>query len=179
MRKGFYFSMDAVMALLIMSGSMMLVLQQSDSSSDGFTSDSRHFQEVITTSRDVMRLASVEKLSSLNESHADQFRPTIDDSEVNKSVLNAISLLWANRNITKAKDLTEIYFRSKLPEDYEFKLMFVEDSGESIIFRTKEMEGSPRFVTSVSSLVSGHKINKTSKQPRIWGPESVRLAVWK
>ena len=162
MRKGFYFSMDAVMALLIMSGSMMLVLQLSDSSSGDFESDSRQFQEASTTSRDVMRLASVEKLNSLNESYTDQFRPTIDDSEMDKSVLNAISLLWANRNTTKAKNLTERYFRSKLPEDYEFKLIFDEDSGESIIFRTKEMEGSPRVVTSVSSLVSGHKINKSS-----------------
>ena len=162
MRKGFYFSMDAVMALLIMSGSMMLVLQLSDSSSNDFTADSTQFQEASTTSRDVMRLASVEKLNSLNESYTDRFRPTIDDSEMNKSVLNAISLLWANRNITKAKNLTERYFRSKLPEDYEFKLIFDEDTGESIIFRTKEIEGSPRVVTSVSSLVSGHKINKSS-----------------
>lgn len=160
MRKGFYFSMDAVMALLIMSASMMMVLQLSDSSSSNFTTESSEYQEASTTSRDIMKLASVEKLSSLNDSYTDQFRPTIEDSEFNESVLNAISLLWANGNQTKASDLAETYFRSKIPGKYEFKLEFGES--RKAVYNSSVLDGNPSIVTSVSSLVSGHKINRSS-----------------
>lgn len=160
MRKGFYFSMDAVMALLIMSASMMMVLQLSDSSSSDFTTESSQYQEASTTSRDIMKLASVEKLSSLNDSYTDQFRPTIEGSEFNESVLNAISLLWANGNRTKASDLAKTYFRSKIPGEYEFKLEFGES--DRPVYNSSFLDGNPSIVTSVSTLVSGHKINRSS-----------------
>lgn len=178
MKKGFYFSMDAVMALLVMSGSMMLVLQLSDSTSSEFSKDSSRYQEASKTSRDAMKLASVQKLSSLNENYTEQFKPTIDDSDMEKSVLNGISLLWANGNKTKAEELTEKYFTTVMPEKYDFRLIFNEDRGENMIYRTKQIEGSPNVITSVSTFVSGHRVNTTSEVPRIWGPANLRLVVW-
>lgn len=180
MRKGFYFSMDAVMALMIMSGSMMLVIQLSNSSSNGFSKDSSRFQEASRTSRDVMRMASVQKLNSFNDSYTNQFRPTVDDSAMEKSVINGISLLWASGNTSNARNLTEKYFRPKVPQKYDFRLIVEEERGESMIYRSKEIEGSPEIVTSVSNLVSGHEIadSTTSYSSKIWGPANLRLVMW-
>ncbi|MFB6175501.1 MAG: GEVED domain-containing protein [Candidatus Nanohalobium sp.] len=166
MRKGFYFSMDVVMALLIMSASMVFVLQLSSSSSSDFRTDSSRFQQLSTNTRDAMRLAEVEKVSSLDKSFTDTLRPTIGDQDMNKSVLNGISLLWANGNRSKARELARRYFSSRIADRYDFMLKFIEGGDSYVIYNSSRLKGNPRIVTSSSSLVSGHKINRSSNAYR-------------
>ncbi|MFB6192951.1 MAG: GEVED domain-containing protein [Candidatus Nanohaloarchaea archaeon] len=161
-RKGFYFSMDAVVALMVMSASMMLVMQISDSASSQFQTESSEYRKLGTTGRDAMKLASAQDLTALNESLQDYIRPTVGEEAMTKSVLNGISLLWARGNRTAAQRVAKAYFGQKIPENYEFAVN-ISESGESyLIYRSKMMQGAPQIVTSTSTLVSGHMINKSS-----------------
>ncbi len=159
MRKGFYFSLDAVMALMIMSTSMVLVLQASQSSSSGFQTDSSRYSEVSTEARDALKLASIQDYSSLQEEIKDDV--SISGDAANKSVLNAITLLWAGWNRTDARELTRQYFRDKAPPGYEFAVKVSESGNTTTLYRSSEMKGSPSIVTSNSLLVSGHRVNRS------------------
>lgn len=162
MKKGFYFSMDAVVALLIMSASMTLVLQISDSSSSEFATETSQYSSISTTGRDNMRLASAQNLESLNESFKEKLRPEVGDEAMNKSILNGISLLWAKGNRTAAAKLAKTYFDGNIPEGYEYAVN-ISESGQSYnIYSSEDLEGSPNIVTSSSTLVSGHRINRSS-----------------
>lgn len=178
-RKGFYFSMDAVMALLIMSASMMLVMQLSDNASTEFEASSSEYQKIGTTGRDTIKLASAEPLNSLNKSLRQDLRPTVGEDAMEKSVLNGISLLWAKGNRSAASELVKVYFGNIIPQNYEYSVNITESANEYHIHRSKDLEGVPQLVTSTSTLVPGHEINRTSTEKSdLWGPANLKLVIW-
>lgn len=176
-RKGFYFSMDAVMALMIMSASMMLVMQLSDNASTEFEASSSEYQKISKVGRDTMKLASAEPLNSLNKSLRQELRPTVGGEAMQKSVLNGISLLWARGNRSAASELVKAYFSDRIPENYEYAVNISESGNDYLIHRSKDLEGAPRIVTSTSTLAPGHMINRSSKT-YLWGPANVKLVIW-
>lgn len=161
-RKGFYFSLDAVVALMIMSASMILVMQVSSNASSDFKFASSEYEKLGTSGRDSMKLASAQDLNVLNESLRDEIRPTVGDEAMDKSILNGISLLWARGNRSAASKVAKAYFGDRIPKKYEYAVNISESGKDYLIYSSKKLEGAPKIVTSSSTLVSGHMINRSS-----------------
>lgn len=162
MRKGFYFSFDSIMALIVMVGAFALVSQISENASTDFTTDTTQYRDISIIARDAVNLASVEDLNSLDSSLVNYLEPSVDDEAMNRSVLNGISLLWAKGNRTAAANLSRRYFDSKIPDRYEYAVYFRGARNAGRVYNTSRMEGSPRIVTVASTLVSGHRVNRSS-----------------
>ncbi|MFB6180249.1 MAG: GEVED domain-containing protein [Candidatus Nanohalobium sp.] len=160
MRKGLYFSLDAVLALTVMTASMILVLQVSQSNSNSFQAETSEFRQISSTGRDAMKLAANQDVNTLNDSMKNYLRPEIGEEAMNKSILNAVSLLWAKENFTAAEKLAKNYLGSKIPEGLEYAVNITESGRTYSIYRSKRLKGAPSVVTSTSTLVSGHKIER-------------------
>jgi len=164
-KKGFYFSFDALMALTVMAATLTVVSQSSFVASDSFEVTSIEYREATTTGQDAMKLASHQDFSSFNNSFQQELieETAIAEEDLNRTIIDGVSLLWASRNISHAEQATKKYFNSKIPEEYEYRLQINEDNSETVIYQSSEMPDSPEIVSSISRLVSGHKIDRPSE----------------
>ncbi|AOV94677.1 hypothetical protein AQV86_02010 [Nanohaloarchaea archaeon SG9] len=170
MRKGFYFSMDAVVALVIMSAALTLVIQLSNSATGEFQTDSSRYAEATDRGKDIIKIASAEKLSSLEQSQTPELTPTVDPSKFNGSVLDAVNLLWETNNKTKASDLVKMYFTPMVPKDYEYKVIL---EGNEVVYRSSTLEDPPQIVTSSTTLTY------VPERPETVDPKNIRLVMWR
>ncbi|MFB6213111.1 MAG: hypothetical protein ABEJ07_00900 [Candidatus Nanohaloarchaea archaeon] len=164
-RKGFYFSFDAFLALAVMSASLLVVAQASDGSLGAFKAHSIQYREASLLGQDAMKLASEQTFMSFNNSfRQDLVSDTVmNRDDLDRTVLDGVSLLWAARNFTYAREVTRRYFDRRLPERYEYRLQVNEDGNRTIIYSTGDMPDTPSAVSSISRLVSGHKIDRPSE----------------
>lgn len=164
-KKGFYFSFDAFLALMVMTGSLLVVSMSSDVSNDSFQANTISYQSASTVGQDAMRLASRQDFYTLEES----FRTDLVDNTVmrqedlNRSILDGITLMWAARNFTYAEQTAERYLESRVPEDMDYRLQVNEEGSKTNIYQTEPIPSDAEAVASVSRLVSGHKIDKPSE----------------
>jgi len=77
--------------------------------------------------------------------------------------MDGVSLLWAARNFTHAEKATKRFFDSRVPEGNEYRLEVEESGSSDVIFETSSLPDSPDSVSSISRLVSGHRIDKPSE----------------
>ncbi len=164
-RKGFYFSFDAFLALVVMTMSLVIVGQSSDIASDPFRSNTIDFRNADTTGQDSMRLASRQTFQVFGDSFQQELvnETVMEDSDLNRTILDGITLLWAARNLSYAKESAQRYFNSSLPERYQYRLQVNEDGNETVIYATSGIPSNPDSVSSISRLVSGHKIDRPSE----------------
>ncbi len=164
-RKGFYFSFDALLALTVMSATLAVVSQSSFIASDNFEVTGIDYRSATTTGQDAMKLASHQDFSSFNTSFQQELvdETAMTESDIDRSIIDGVSLLWASRNITHAEEVVENYFDSKISDEYEYRLQVNENDTETIIYQSSEMPESPEIVSSISRLVSGHKIDRPSE----------------
>lgn len=164
-RKGFYFSFDALLALTIMAATLTVVSQSSFIASDSFDVTGIDYRSATTTGQDAMKLASHQDFSSFNSSFQQELvdETAMTDSDLDRTIIDGVSLLWASRNITHAEDVAESYFDSKISDEYEYRLQVNENNTETVIYQSSEMPDSPEIVSSISQLVSGHKIDRPSE----------------
>lgn len=164
-RKGFYFSFDALLALSVMAATLAVVSQSSYVSSDSFQVTSIDYKKASTTGQDAMKMASSQDFYVFNSSfRQDLVDDTVmENSDLNKTIIDGISLLWAARNFSEAEEVAERYFGSKVPDEYEYRLQVNEDGTNTVIYKTSTTPNDAEIVTSISRLVSGHKIDKPSE----------------
>lgn len=164
-RKGFYFSFDALLALTLMSATLVLVSQSSEIASDSFKVSSIDYRTSTTTGQDAMKLASQQSFNSFNDSFTQELedQTIMEKSDLNRTIIDGVSLLWAARNISHAEQVTRKYFDSKIPEDYEYRLQVNEGGSRTVIYESSTMPDDPQIVSSISRLVSGHKIDRPSE----------------
>lgn len=162
--KGFYFSFDAFLALTIMVASLSVVAQSSSIASDPFRADSIDYRQAGTTGQDAVKLASSETFYSFNSSFQQELldETVMDEEDLERDIMDGISLLWAARNFTYAENVAENYFGSKTGV-YEYRIQVNEGGTETVIHESSEMDGSPEIVSSASRLVSGHRIDEPSE----------------
>lgn len=165
MRKGFYFSFDALLALLVMSASLAVVSQSSQVTADPFKANSITYRKSSMVGQDAMRLASRERFTALNDSFEQELvdKTVMKESDLNRTILDGVSLLWAARNFTYAEQAVKQYFDAKVPNGYDYRLQVNEDGSKTIIYETGPIPSNPESVSSVSRLVSGHKIDRPSE----------------
>lgn len=165
LRKGFYFSFDAFLALAVMSASLLVVVQSSEISNDPFKSETVSYQKANLAGQDAMKLASRETFREFDSSFQQELvdETVMESPDLDRTILDGISLLWAARNFSYAEETAERYFDSRVPDEYEYRLQVTESGSSTNIYRTEEMPSSPDSVSSISRLVSGHKIDRPSE----------------
>ncbi len=163
MRKGFYFSFDALLALTVLSASLAVVTQSSSITFDDYQAQEISYRQSSTAGQDAMRLASIETFNQFNESFRQELveETMMEKEDLNRTILDGISLLWAARNISHAREATDIYFSDKL--DSEFRLEVVEEDEPTLIYRSSDTLEEARTVSSSARLVSGHSIDQPSE----------------
>lgn len=162
--KGFYFSFDALLALTVMAASLFVVSQSSDISSDSFRAGSEGFRQSTTVSQDSMKLASRQSYNAFNDSFRNKLvdKTVMEESDLNRTILDGIGLLWAARNISYAGHVSRNYFDRKVPDRFEYRLQVNEDGSRKIIYETSD-PGDAEYISSISRLVSGHQVDRPSE----------------
>lgn len=164
-RKGFYFSVDALMALLVMLSALALVAQSSDFSTADFSADTVEYESSTIQSQDAMKLSSEETFSALEQDFQDDLveETVMTEDDLDRTILDGVALLWAARNLTHAEQVAQKYFDSKIDGDKGYRLQINESGDGSIIYETGSLPDSAGTVSSSSRLVSGHRIDEPSE----------------
>lgn len=165
LRKGFYFSFDAFLAFTVMAASLAVVSQSSFISSSSFDAATVDYREANVAGKDAMKLASSQKFSSFNQSFQQELvsQTVMTEQDMNRSLVDGITLLWAARNFSYAEEVSGRYFDRKVPEDYGYRLQVDSSQDTSVIHSTSSIPQDSSSVTSISRLVSGHAIDRPSE----------------
>lgn len=163
--KGFYFSFDAMMAFTVLAASLALVSQSSLIASDSFDTTTVSYQKADMTGKDAMKLASRQDFGVFNNSFQQELvdNTAMDEEDLDRTVVDGVSLLWAARNFTYASEVTQKYFDSRIPGQYGYRLQVNVDGNQRVIYNTSEIPETAGSVTSISRLVSGHQIDRPSE----------------
>lgn len=161
-RKGFYFSFDAILALTIMSATLVMMLSMMDTNYGNLNQQSQAANSIRTESRDAMSLAAAETFQTYNESFRDELvaNSVMDADDLDKSILNGITYLWAAGNFSYAEEATERYFDPQIDGSYQIQIN--EGGNTYTLPQDVERPESTDFVTTASSLVSGHRLNSSN-----------------
>lgn len=161
-RKGFYFSFDAILALTVMSATMVMMLGMMDTNQNSLTSESGQADNLRTESRDIMSLASAETFETYNETFKQELiaNSVMEPKDMQKNVLNGITYLWAAGNFSYAEEATRKYFSDQVNGPYQIQIN--EDGNTYTLPQDVQRPDSTNFVTTSSSLVSGHRLNSSN-----------------
>ncbi len=162
-RKGFYFSFDAILALTVMSATLVMMLGMMDTNYSSLTQQNSQAENLKTESRDTMSLASTQTFQIYNESFQNELvaNSVMENSDMDKTVLNGITYLWASGNFSYAEEATERYFGPRTDGPYQIHIQ--EGNSTYTLPRDTERPESAGFVTTASSLVSGHRLNASNE----------------
>ena len=166
MRKGFYFSFDALMALTVMSASLFVVIQSSDVANDPYSSSEIDYRQSTITGQDALKLASDQNFNAyFNDSYRQQLvdNTVMNSEDMDRTIVDGIALMWAAQNKTYAKKTAKLYFESKVPDRYGYRIQVGETNPENVLYNTSKSDMNSSVVTSTSRLVSGHEIGEPSE----------------
>lgn len=164
-RKGFYFSFDAFLAFSVMAASLAVVSQSSFISSNSFDAATVDYREANIAGKDSMKLASNQDFHTFNDSFQQELvdETVMEEQDLNRTIVDGVTLLWAARNFTQAEQVTKRYFNRKIPERYGYRLQIDNGGNSNAIYETSPVPEDSSSVTSISRLVSGHEIDKPSE----------------
>lgn len=164
-RKGFYFSFDAVLALTVMSGLLVLVAQSTGIASNPLQAESLEYSQIADIGQDSLQVASQETFEDgFNDSFQEELleETAMNEEDLERDIIDGITFMWAARNFTHAEKAAQYYFGSKIGEEHEYKIRIAEEN-ETSIHSTSEMPQNPRIAASATRLVSGHRIDRPSE----------------
>lgn len=155
-RRGLYFSFDALVAAVIIIGAISMVAHTD------FTNDIKtitaDFEEVDSAAEDSVQLMMRSELSSaVNASEADELIATtnLSDDDLNRSVMEAIAILWGSGEEKAAKNLSESFLGEQLAGGREYRIKVAEGGNESVIFASSNGFEQASLVARSSRMVSG------------------------
>lgn len=165
LRKGIYFSFDALLALSVMSASLVAITVIMDTTSDDFDVETREIQQNQEISRDVMNAASTQKMSILDEDLQEELieETIMTEDDFQRTITEGTVYLWAAGNRSHARQVIDEFARPKMG-DREFKIE-VSERGEDLptVYNTTEMPEEIDTVVTTSTIVSGFRLNETSE----------------
>lgn len=163
--KGFYFSFDAMTAFTVIAASLAIVSQSSMLASDSFDVSTVGYQNANLAGEDAMKLASRQDFSTFNDSFRQELvdETVMEEEDLDRNIVDGVTLLWAARNFTYASEVSNRYFDSMVPEQYGYRLEVNNNGERRAIYETGETPEDAESVTSISRLVSGHQIDRPSE----------------
>lgn len=164
-RKGFYFSFDAILAFTVMVAGLAIVSQSSMIANDTFDSSTASYQAASLEGEDAMKMASSQDFTYFNSSFRQELveKTAMETEDIDRSIVDGISLLWAARNFSYASEVTERYFDTRVPDRYGYRLQVNNNGERRIIYNSSDSFSSSESATSISRLVSGHQIDRPSE----------------
>jgi hypothetical protein len=140
LKKGYYFSLDALLASVLLVGGLLLISQ--------FNVYERNTEQIDYLSKDFLMSLSELKMYELNNSNVTELLgPAL---KPNISVLEQIGELWATNQTSLAVTLTELLVDSLVPELYGFRV----DLGQDTLYQknispTTDLVISRRMITGI------------------------------
>lgn len=161
-RKGFYFSFDAIIALMIISATMVFATQSSSIAASEFDSTRAQFQASNTVGRDVIRQASVQTFQTFNASFKQSLvdNTVMTSSDLDRPILEGITYLWASGDQDYARKAIKTYFGPKIEKNYALRI--IEKGNSYVVYREENRSSTVESVSTAKSLVSGFSLNRTS-----------------
>jgi hypothetical protein len=154
MKKGFVFSLDAIIVLGIVLTMTFFLAALSFT----YTSPELRYQRLYYSGKDLLNVIEQVRLQSLSDNPAVrdyQARGIFTQDDMNKTVLDAIGSFWAEGNITEADNLTESVFSQILNgTSFDYQLLI---DGQTI---HEKNTTAANFLSRLSLIVSGYDIGK-------------------
>ncbi|MFH1328605.1 MAG: hypothetical protein ABIH76_07190, partial [Candidatus Bathyarchaeota archaeon] len=148
-KRGFFFSIDALLAAAILLSGVLLVSSQYVSRSPTI-----HVNHI---SQDVLECLSELQVYELESDYVDNLRSqgVISSVDNNRSVLEMIGRFWSSNNLSVANDFAADILEEVVPSNYGFGVfMNVED----MVYQRSNV--TPVTVNSAKKVISGVEYNK-------------------
>lgn len=164
MRKGFFFTMDALIAATIISFAFLSIAIVKPAA----PSENTGYERMHYITEDAMQLFGMTKLAEINSTVYGEIldETNITQDYLNKSVLETVGFLWADGKTQYVKNISEDFFPGIIPKDYAFAISVKDITGEKKTLYSST--GSPPesgtlfFLTKASRIVSGYVENTTA-----------------
>ncbi|MDY6774424.1 MAG: hypothetical protein SVS85_04450, partial [Candidatus Nanohaloarchaea archaeon] len=165
LRKGFYFSFDALVALTVLSVALLILVSSSPSpvqSTETRVSNVLRGDAVAESSMQVSMRQPLRKALSEDEQDYYVDSTVLKQEDLNLSVMDAVATLWASNETAAARNLTESYFDSLIPDEYGYRVVMAED-GRKVLYNTSRVPQNVEFLTRSSRIVSGVARNRPTR----------------
>lgn len=169
-RKGVYFSIDAVIALIVLFSAFFLIFNVNYFSSHKLQVQENSYRKLNMISEDALQVMSKKSLSSLSKSKRGYLinETSLTSQDLDKSVLDGIVLLWSlqnksGENFDASVNLTQTQISQLIPEGYNYSLSIEDPSGNSYLVYNSFNKSKLDMLTSSSRVLSGYKKNVSSE----------------
>lgn len=161
-RKAIAFTLDALLAALLVTATYFVVTTIRPTT---LSQPTTQYELLHYTAEDAMELFSLNKFSELNATTQQDLLQNggVDSGDVNKSLVDIVTLLWSTNNISRASSVAVSFFNSTLPADVNYRLLIQELNGTTTVIAqqnaTQPKNASVGYATKASRIVSGFKQN--------------------
>ncbi len=162
LRKGFYFSFDAVIALMLVSAAFGLVMTTDPPGSIDLDAKSKESLEADAAAESAMQVAiRQDARDALTPGQQIYFQNATEltGEDLEKPILDTIAVLWASNDTAEAQNLTAQYFDSIIPDRYNYRIT-IDDGAAATIYNTTTLPPDQELVTRATRLISGISRNR-------------------
>ncbi|MDY6777284.1 MAG: hypothetical protein SVU32_01340, partial [Candidatus Nanohaloarchaea archaeon] len=155
LRKGFYFSLDAMLAAGIIFMAFFAVMNLDLSQST--PQFARNYQEANTVAEDSIQLMAGQTFAqAFSRQQRERLINTtvLSEEDLNRSVMNVIAILWASNQTESAENLTRAYLDSVVPPGLDYRLK-ITNEGTSILYSSDNDFTNASLVARSTRLVTG------------------------
>lgn len=110
MKKAIFYTMDALLASMLLLGAVMLIYYT-------YSSEDTAVEQQTFISQDILTVLSELKINELNNSFVNSEIASGNITDTNKSVIDQIGEYWALNKISKAQTLLQLLVNDSLPKD--------------------------------------------------------------
>ncbi|MDY6766189.1 MAG: hypothetical protein SVW77_02370 [Candidatus Nanohaloarchaea archaeon] len=156
MKKGFYFSFDALIALLVLGVTVTLLLGTSAPSRSSSDTTVQQFRQTNAVSEDAAQAATHSTMSqAFSQETVDDYvnDTSLEASDTDKSVMDVISILWASNDTAAARNMSRDFFADFVPDGYGYSVS-IEGDTETVVFNSST-RGNASAVATARRVVSG------------------------
>lgn len=154
MRRGLYFSLDALLAVTLMGAAFSFVLVSTGAPTDpGSVLSYQQADTLAENSQQILARSTLAQVLSPGRRQQLINDTSLTEEDINSSVLEAVAVLWASNETAAARDLVTEVIGPQIGDRYEYRVRVLND-GSSTIYTTAPFN-DPSLVARASRLVSG------------------------
>lgn len=155
-RRGFYFTFDALIALTVMGLAFAILSQTGGNAARAADIQLQESLRADAAAESALQVALRQPMrSAFNASTRQEYVETtvLTADDMDLSVMDAIAILWASGQEADAQDLTRDFFDRVVPDGLAYRIA-VDESGRTLIHSSGDAADA-RFIARASRLISG------------------------
>ncbi|MDY6766382.1 MAG: vWA domain-containing protein [Candidatus Nanohaloarchaea archaeon] len=163
-RRGLYFSLDALLALGLVALGLVFLASTGPPPSTDVELRSTQLRQADAVSESSMQVAMRQPLRrSLSQAEQDHYIDTtrLLRQDLNKSVMEAVAVLWASNDTAAARNLTRSFFSTIIPDRYGYRVVLADDRRQ-LIYNTSVPRNTTYLATS-ARIISGVSRNRPTR----------------